>query len=45
VPYLKSRLPHVGAGSHAIHIAQLRALYSITQNETFKEYAEKWQGM
>ena len=44
VPYLKPRLPHVSAGSHAIHIAQLRALYSITQNETFKEYAEKWQG-
>lgn len=44
LPYLKPAPPQVNARHHSNHIAQLRALYSITQNETFRQYAEKWQG-
>jgi hypothetical protein len=29
---------------HATHIALLRVLYSITKDETFLRYAEKWEG-
>lgn len=28
---------------HKLHIAQLQAMYDITQKEIFNEYAEKWQ--
>ena len=43
-PYLMPIKPHVAARYHAFHIAQLRALYSVTGNVTLKNYAEKWQG-
>ncbi len=28
---------------HHLHIAQMQAMYIITDNIIFKEYAEKWQ--
>jgi hypothetical protein len=34
--------PHVNAGYHSIHIAQLMALYSVTNDKDLKEYADKW---
>jgi hypothetical protein len=34
--------PHVNASYHAIHIAQLMALYSVTDEEALKEYADRW---
>ncbi len=43
LPYLIPRLPHLVPRYHAIHIAQLRALWSVTGDETLKATAEKWQ--
>lgn len=42
-PYLEPRLPHVAASYHAFHIAQLRALASVTGSPILSAYAEKWQ--
>lgn len=42
-PYLQPIKPHVSASYHAFHIAQLRALHSVTGNETLKRFADRWQ--
>lgn len=44
LPYLQPRAPHIAPRYHAIHIAQLRALNSVTSDQLLKETAEKWQG-
>lgn len=44
LPYLQPRKPHIAPSYHAIHIAQLRALSSVTGNMNLKNTAEKWQG-
>ncbi|UQI33107.1 D-glucuronyl C5-epimerase family protein [Pseudomonas bijieensis] len=44
LPYLQPRLPHLVPRYHAIHIAQLRALWSVTDDKKLKEVADKWQG-
>jgi len=44
LPYLQPRAPHIAPRYHAIHIAQLRALSSVTGNNLLSQRAEKWQG-
>jgi hypothetical protein len=44
LPYLQQRAPHIAPRYHAIHIAQLRALFSVTGDKALKERADKWQG-
>lgn len=43
LPYLQPRAPHIAPRYHAIHIAQLRALSSVTGDKFLSERAEKWQ--
>lgn len=43
LPYLEPRKPHLVPRYHAIHIAQLRALYSVTGDKVLSDTAEKWQ--
>lgn len=42
LPFLIPRPPHLVPRYHAIHIAQLRALWSVTDDKTLKETAERW---
>lgn len=42
-PYLIPRQPHLAPRYHAMHIAQLLALWSVTNNQTLKTTAERWQ--
>jgi len=42
-PFLIPRKPHLVPRYHAMHIAQLLALWSVTNNQTLKATAEKWQ--
>ncbi|HHM6324485.1 D-glucuronyl C5-epimerase family protein [Pseudomonas aeruginosa] len=44
LPYLQPRAPHIAPRYHAIHIAQLRALSSVTGDKFLSDRAEKWQG-
>ncbi|MFU7184382.1 D-glucuronyl C5-epimerase family protein [Pseudomonas aeruginosa] len=44
LPYLQPRAPHIAPRYHAIHIAQLRALSSVTRDKFLSDRAEKWQG-
>ena len=44
LPYLQPRAPHIAPRYHAIHIAQLRALSSVTEDKFLSDRAEKWQG-
>ncbi|MGU1831746.1 D-glucuronyl C5-epimerase family protein, partial [Pseudomonas aeruginosa] len=44
LPYLQPRVPHIAPRYHAIHIAQLRALSSVTGDKFLSDRAEKWQG-
>lgn len=41
--YLQELKPHGVVRYHAVHITQLAALTSITNNETIKKFLEKWQ--
>lgn len=43
-PYLEQLPPRLAARYHALHIAQLRALESVTGSEVFRQFAEKWNG-
>lgn len=43
LPYLQPRKPHIAPRYHAIHIAQLRALHSVSKREELKSTAERWQ--
>jgi len=40
--YKKKGLPHMAARYHAVHITQLRALYSVTHNSVLLRYATLW---
>lgn len=44
LPFLQPRAPHIAPRYHAIHIAQLRALHSVTGSPALRDTAEKWQG-
>lgn len=43
-PYLQPLPPRLAARYHALHIAQLRALESVTGSAVFRQFAEKWNG-
>lgn len=39
---IKGKKPHISKGYHAVHIYLLNALYSITGDEEFRKYRDRW---